>query len=190
MIPNKTSKYNLVLCELHYTPIHGKTATSCPTIESHYILINCFDPFTGMPTESNDSDYDSDYDSDTDSDSDSSEVDETIEGVQDLYNDEYEAMTINIPHKTIRNYSNIVRRHFYIQPQIALCIELPTGENITIIKTIWIKLIQRAWKRIYKRRQTVINGRAMIDSLNCRRLTGFWPEMYREMPGLKYLLNL
>jgi trehalose/maltose hydrolase-like predicted phosphorylase len=134
-------------------------------------------------------DSDSDYDSDTDSDSDSSEVDETIEGVQDLYNDEYEAMTINIPHKMIRNYSNIVRHENYIQPQIALCIELPTGENITIIKTIWIKLIQRAWKRVYKRRQSVINGRTMIESLNCRRLTGNWPEMYREMPGIKCLLK-
>jgi hypothetical protein len=180
MIPNKTSKYNLVLCELHYTPIHGKTATSCPTIESHYILIDRFDPLTGMPIDSTES---NDY-----SDSDS-EYDETIEGVQDLYNDEYDAMAINIPHKTIRNYANIVRHPSYIQPQIALCVELPTGENITIIKTIWIKLIQRAWKRVYKRRQSVINGRTMIESLNCRRLTGFWPEMYRDMPGLTCLLN-
>ena len=179
MIPNNTSKYNLVLCELHYTPIHGKTATSCPTIESHYILIDRFDPFTGMSLsyeQSDSSDSDSDYD-------------ETIAGVQDLYNDEYDAMAINIPHKTIRNYANIVRHPSYIQPQIALCVELPTGENITIIKTIWIKLIQRAWKRVYKRRQSVINGRTMIESLNCRRLTGFWPEMYRDMPGLTCLLN-
>lgn len=181
MIPNKTSKYNLVLCELHYTPIHGKTATSCPIIDSHYILIDRFDPFTGMPIDSSSNDSDSDSESD---------YDETIEGVQDLYNDEYDAMAINIPHKTIRNYLNIVRKENYIQPQIALCIELPTGENITIIKTIWIKLIQRAWIKVYKRRQAVINGRTMIDSLNCRRLTGFWPDMYRDMPGLTCLLNL
>lgn len=185
MIPNKTSKYNLVLCELHYTPIHGKTASSCPTIESHYILIDRFDPFTGMSidsTESNDS-------SDSGTDSEDSDYDETIAGVQDLYNDEYYAMAINIPHKTIRNYANIVRHPSYIQSQIALCIELPTGENITIIKTIWIKLIQRAWKRVYKERQDIIIGRTMIDSLNYRRLTGFWPDMYREMPGLKCLLK-
>jgi hypothetical protein len=182
MIPNKTSKYNLVLCELHYTPIHGKTATSCPTIESHYILIDKFDPFTRMPIDSTESTNDADSDSD-------SETDETIEGVQDLYNDEYEAMAINIPHKTIRNYTNIVRQENYIRTQIALCIELPTGENITIIKTVWIKLIQRAWKKVYKNRQSVINGRTRIDSLNCRRLTGVWPEIYREMPGLKCLLK-
>jgi hypothetical protein len=185
MIPNKTSKYNLVLCELHYTPIHGKTATSCPTIESHYILIDYFNPFTRMPIDSTNV---SDSDSDSDSVSDS-ETDETIEGVQDLYNDEYEAMAINIPHKMIRNYTNIVRQENYIRPQIALCIDLPTGENIVIIKTIWIKLIQRAWKRVYTKRQSIINSRTRIDSLNCRRLTGFWPEMYREMPGLKSLLN-
>ena len=181
MITNKTSKYNLVLCELHYTPIHGKTDSSCPTIESHYILIDRFDPFTGMPLDSTESIV---------SDSSDSEVDETINGVQDLYNDEYEAMAINIPHKTIRNYTNIVRQENYIQPQIALCIELPTGENITIIKTIWFKLIQRAWKKVYKRRQSVITGRTMIDSLNCRRLTGFWPEIYREMPGITSLLSV
>jgi len=182
MIPNKTSKYNLVLCELHYTPIHGKTASSCPTIESHYILIDRFDPFTGMPIDSSSND--------SVSDSDSEEEESLLEGVQDLYNDEYEAMAINIPHKTIRNYLNIVRKENYIQPQIALCVELPTGENITIIKTIWIKLIQRAWKRVYKERQDIINGRIMIESLNCRRLTGVWPEMYRDIPGLKCLLNL
>jgi hypothetical protein len=182
MIPNNTSKYNLVLCELHYTPIHGKTATSCPTIESHYILIDCFDPFTRLPLSYEQEGSVSDEESD-------SETDETIEGVQDLYNDEYEAMAINIPHKMIRNYTNIVRHENYIQPQIALCIELPTGENVTVIKTIWIKLIQRAWKRVYKNRQFVINGRTRIESLNCRRLTGHWPEMYREMPGLKCLLN-
>ena len=178
MIPNKTSKYNLVLCELHYTPIHGKTATSCPTIETHYILIDRFDPFTGLSLS---------YDSSNDSDSE--EEESLLEGVQDLYNDEYDAMAINIPHKTIRNYLNIVRKENYIQPQIALCIDLPTGENITIIKTIWIKLIQRAWKKVYKKRQEIINGRIMIESLNCRRITGFWPEIYRDMPGLTSLLN-
>jgi hypothetical protein len=179
MITNKTSKYNLVLCELHYTPIHGKTATSCPTIDSHYILIDRFDPFTWMPIDSTES-----------NDSEAEESLNSLEGVQDLYNDEYEAMAINIPHKTIRNYLNIVRQENYIRPHIALCIELPTGENITIIKTIWIKLIQRAWKKVYKRRQSVIIGRTMIESINCRRLTGHWPEMYREMPGLKCLLSI
>ena len=42
------SRFNLVLCELHYTPIHGKTRSSCPTIEGHYLLIDRFDGLTGI----------------------------------------------------------------------------------------------------------------------------------------------
>ena len=42
------SRFNLVLCEIHYTPIHGKTCNSFPTIEGHYILIYKFDGLTGI----------------------------------------------------------------------------------------------------------------------------------------------
>ena len=42
------TKYSLVLCELHYSPIHGKTHDSCPNIEEHYLIIEMFDGISGI----------------------------------------------------------------------------------------------------------------------------------------------
>lgn len=44
--------------------------------------------------------------------------------------------------------------HSLLKLNIGKCIYLPTGECIAIIKTIWIKLIQRTWKNVLKKRQT------------------------------------
>lgn len=185
----EASKFNLMLCELHYTPIHGKTSTSYPNIEAHYIVIECFIGSTGMSIYHSESESGSDSESESDSEDSFTDIQYTIEQSSDYY------QTINpatnrkyVPHICIRNYFNIINRPDYIKPEIGLRIELPTGESVAIIKTIWIKLIQRAWKRAYKKRHFVINGRKQIASLNCVRLTGLWPPMYRFMPTLVGLL--
>ena len=36
------TRFNLALCELHYTPMHGKTSNSCPNIEGHFLVIDTF----------------------------------------------------------------------------------------------------------------------------------------------------
>lgn len=174
---NTISKFSLVLCELHYLLIHGKTATSCPTINSHFMLISKFNPFTRRVLDDIDVEVEVD-----------DEEDETIEDFQEDYKDEYESLDILIPHPTIRNYENIVRQNDYIKPQIALCIELPTGENVVIIKTIWVKLIQRAWKKVYKKRQEIINGQKGITSLLYREKTGKFPNSYIYCPTIRGIL--
>ena len=189
---NETNKFDLILCELHYTPLHGKTDDSCPTIESHYIVNDRFNPLTGESTTIFDfvSESESEEDdSDSDSENDISDLQLCLEESNEFY------QTINpitnikyVPHTCIRNYFNIISRTDYIKPELALCITLPTGELIAIIKTIWIKLIQRAWKRVFIRRQEIVNGRRHIDSLNCRRVTGYWPAKYRVLPTLVGLL--
>ena len=184
----ESNKFKLMLCELHYTPIHGKTKQSYKTIETHYLVIECFDGLTG---EAADSDLEDDEsDSDLDSINSLTEFESDLQISLEQTNEFYRTITNTryAPHTCIRNYFNIISRPDYIKPEIGLQITLDTGETVAIIKTIWLKLIQRAWKRAYKKRQFVINGRKQIASLHCMRLTGLWPPLYRFVPTLRGLL--
>ena len=192
----KKPRLNLVLCELQFTPIHGKTGQSCLTIEGHYLLIAKFDGLTGIDLELDD-DLDDDLDDELDDELDEELDDEdelshiyqiqqrtTKFYTEELPNDFYRQKA----HKLIRNYHNIIRRSNYIKPEIAECITLPTGENIAIIKTMWIKIIQRKWKKVYAARQHIIKCRSCPSSLSTRQLTGLWPQHCRQMPNLKGML--
>jgi len=179
-------RFNLVLCEIHYSPFHGKSKSSYKYIEGHYLLIDKFDGISGIVLDT-DEEENSDYDSDSDSDSNPLH----ISNVQQLYLNEYASLiTTNFPHKTIRNYHNIISRPDYIKPEIGECIELATGEQIVIIKTIWLKIIQRKWKKVFAKRQQIINHRVSPSSLSFRQLTGRWPEHCIHMPGLNGLLTI
>jgi hypothetical protein len=190
-----TRNFNLVLCELHYTPIHGKSQSSCPTIEGHYLLIDMFDGLTGIVLD--DLEEYNEYDTDQENSSDSE--DEDINSVTHLYQikemtsqfyaEEFEIPARQNPHKLIRNYHNIIRSPNYIKPEIAECIILPTGENIVIIKTMWIKFIQRKWKKVYAARQHIIKCRGCPSSLSTRSLTGKWPRHCLILPGLTGMLS-
>jgi hypothetical protein len=168
---NNFSKYNLILCELHYTPLHGKTESSNPNIESHYLVVDRFNGITGNSLnnrgdddddddsitatiqdddEYSDDDDDNEGDNEGDNDNDNDNESNIIKYMK-FYNKEYNSLRINKPHLLIRNYDNIIKKPNYIKPEIAQCIKLPTLEIIAVIKTIWIKIIQRKWKNICKK---------------------------------------
>lgn len=190
---------HLVLCELHYTPIHGKNGYSEPDIEGHYILIDRFDGLTGIVLddliEYNEYDTDRENSSDSEDEDDEEDVDSIthLYQIQKLnakfYTEEFFIPNRRKPHKLIRNYHNIIRRPDYIKPEIAECIILPTGENIAIIKTMWIKFIQRKWKGVFAARQRIIHSRCCPSSLSTRQLTGKWPKHCFYLPGLKGMLS-
>jgi hypothetical protein len=190
----KNGRFNLVLCELHYTPIHGKAKTSYKNIEGQYLLIDKFEGTSGIAFDEFDEfiDYSTDReyngDSDNESEGDNNRVTH-ISNVQRLYVNEYTSLiTRHFPHKTIRNYHNIISRPDYIKPEIGECIELFTGEQIVIIKTFWLKIIQRKWKKVFAKRQSIIKYRLSPSSLSFRQLTGKWPEYCLHMPSLRGLL--
>jgi hypothetical protein len=191
----KNGRFNLVLCAIHYTPIHGKLETSYKNIEEHYILIDKFDGITGIAFDEIDEfdDYstDGEYNGDSDNESECENNRVThISSVQRLYINEYARLrTRYFPHKTIRNYHNIINRSDYIRPEIGECFELITGEQIVIIKTIWLKIIQRKWKKVFAKRQLIIKYRSSPSSLTFRQLTGKWPEYCICIPGLNGLLT-
>jgi hypothetical protein len=73
--------------------------------------------------------------------------------------------------------------------EISQCIYLDTQECVAIIKTIWLKLIQRTWKKIYKIKKNIITLRKMPLSIRCREITGKWPSNCFDMPSLHGMLS-
>jgi hypothetical protein len=89
---------------------------------------------------------------------------------------------------TIQSFTNFN----FIKPQIGECIYLSSGHCVAIVKTIWIKLIQRTWKNIIKEREKIIRLRSNPNSLKHRELTGRWPiecSHYPLLTGMLYKIK-
>ena len=92
------------------------------------------------------------------------------------------------PHNIFRNYRNIVLRDDNIKPEIAECLYLSGGECVAILKTFWIKIIQRKWKNVLAERKKIIKLRCNLNSLKYREITGKWPHYCLEYPGLNGMM--
>uniref|UniRef100_A0A6C0HJ78 Uncharacterized protein n=1 Tax=viral metagenome TaxID=1070528 RepID=A0A6C0HJ78_9ZZZZ len=64
----------------------------------------------------------------------------------------------------------------------------PDGEYRAIIKTFWLKIVQRAWKKRFAERQSVIRSRGHIAAQRHFELTGTYPRDLRIIRGLRGLL--
>jgi hypothetical protein len=53
----------------------------------------------------------------------------------------------------------------YYKPQIAQCIYLPNSECVAILKTFWIRIVQRTWKKVFKQRKEVLRQRTSLLAL-------------------------
>jgi hypothetical protein len=95
----------------------------------------------------------------------------------------------NQHHNIFRNYRNIIREN-YIKPEIAECFYLQDGESVCIIKTFWIKIIQRTWKRILNERSNIIKKRSTIQALYYREINGKWPSFCNYYPSIKGMLSI
>jgi hypothetical protein len=132
-------KNNIVLCELFNPYIHGFTHESDRNILSHYLVIGKY--------------------STIDSPGIYEEINNIYENIDRLF--------INDPrfcrHPRIRNYKNIASKFDYIKPEIAECIYLSGDECVAVLKTFWLRLVQRAWKRVFQERCRMIETRSNID---------------------------
>lgn len=54
-----------------------------------------------------------------------------------------------------------------------------------ILKTFWIRLIQRIWKRIYQEKQKLIKKRMHPNAQSYRMIRGYYPQGMRFLPSLK-----
>jgi hypothetical protein len=95
----------------------------------------------------------------------------------------------NKSHDIFRNYKHIITNKNYIKPEIIECIYLDTHHCVAILKTFWVRLIQRKWKNIIKERVNIINRRSHLKSLTHRELTGKWPNDCLDFPQLRGMLS-
>ena len=155
------TRYNIVLCELYNEGIHGVS-----TIGSHY-LVNCRYKCLNL--------------------------DEIRTDTNHIMHPYMIALWRRakhvLTHQIYRNYNNIISRQNYIKPEIAECIYLETHECVAILKTFWIRLIQRTWKTVMRRRADVIQKRTNPIALYNREITGNWSSDCSIYPGLRGMLN-
>jgi len=124
---SNTTKYQLVLCHHYHDALHGVPKDA--KVLTHYLVIEIFKRFDIAQ----------------------------MREMSDFYNANYkEQPKDKLTHKIVRNYKAIVSSNSYVKPEIAECIELPDHECVCIKKTFWLRLIQRAWKRVFKERQKII----------------------------------
>ena len=85
----------------------------------------------------------------------------------------------------VRNILSVSRSSLFLQPQIVERIVLPTEETICIIKTVWIRIVQRRWKKIYSQRKRMLQNmylRNIYGKLSSKRNLSF------SLPSLKGML--
>ena len=162
------TRFNIVLCEL-YCKLHGKGNGG--KMFYYYLNISSFKKL---------------------------EIN-VINEICNNYNTYYNDLVNNLlpgnsatnspPFSAIRNFNSIVSKNDYIKPEIAENITLESGHRVCIIKTIWLKLIQRTWKKVFALRKTIIKRRCNIHSLKIREITGKWPENCRFYPELQGMLS-
>jgi len=163
--PDESSptRYNIVLCELHNPKIHGIDPQS--NVTSHYLVDCRFKRLNMKIINANAS---------------------IITNVYSRLITRRDARTNS--HPIYKNYTNIVARKTYIKPEIAECMYLETQECVAVLKTFWIRLIQRTWKNVMRRRMAVIQKRTNPNALYNRQITGNWPSECSIYPGLRGML--
>lgn len=87
------------------------------------------------------------------------------------------------------DYVNFVLLHSSVNLEISECLYLPSEHCVSIIKTFWLKLIQRTWKKIYRARKLIIAMRLHPNALKYREINGRWPNNCINYPILKGMLS-
>ena len=191
MTETRINKYNLLLCELHHPGIHGKTNNSAANIETHFLIHDRFDGH-GYPIKN---EYeDEDEDEDEEEDDEEAYYDYNITSVMAFLKNQYSnPANFNLRyferHPTIRNYHNIISNQNYIKPEIGEYIVLPTQEAVAILKTFWLRILQRKWKNVFKERLNIMKMRSNPICVYARQITGKWPPYCSHLPGLMGMLN-
>lgn len=142
------SKYKLAICHLFHPLLHGYNDNSYKNIEGHYLVFW--------------------------------EIDDIDEYFDDVYNREIDDLKAfyddiildNHPHPIIRNYLNLIKKENYVKFDIVEMKTLDTLEEIGFIKTFWLKLLQRKWKSIFKKRKEEIKRLSNPRRLLKREIMG------------------
>lgn len=159
-----STRFNIILCELHNEMLHGLENNS--QVQYHY-LVNT--RFKNLNTD-------------------------CINDYAALGRDQYRQLASSQieqgrVHRIYRNYACIISKTDYIKPELAECVYLESQECVAVLKTIWIKLIQRKWKNIVEARHNVRRERSRPSTLHFKEINGRWPDDCLNYPGLKGMLS-
>ena len=147
-----SSKYVLGICEIFHPTIHGYNSNSYPNVVNHFLLHTTIDL---------EDFWDNSYQ-------------DCLNDLLEFYNKDFNFSLREslINHPTIRNYYHILYNVQHLNLDIIEVFELPGNETCACIKTIWLKLLQRKWKRIYKERQDKIKKYNNYHFLMKRQING------------------
>ena len=88
------------------------------------------------------------------------------------------------------SFNNILINGNTSKLEIAECITLfPSLHCIAILKTFWLKIIQRKWKNIIRDRKIIIKQRCHPNSLRYKEINGVWPKNCIHYPVLQGMLS-
>ena len=183
-------KNKIILCEFYNEKIHGRCENNGEIINRHIFVIQKIkDIFQN---------YDDEYPDDDDSqtsfeneDIDNYNYSLKVKELIILHTQKYLVLRRNhyfMEHPTIMNYKKIVTRKNYIKPEIAECY-LKKGILVAILKTFWLKIIQRKWKKIFGERQTILQNRKSISNIIYREIHGKWNNSCSYLPSIRGMLN-
>jgi cytoplasmic iron level regulating protein YaaA (DUF328/UPF0246 family) len=116
-------KNNLVLCEIYHPEKYGIDEKNDKNIEKHYIVFYSY-TYKGIKS--------------------FSIMKKDIKFIK-----KHNIILSEQFHPYIRNYNHINKNILNIQ--IAEKIILKGGECVAILKTFWIKIIQRTWKKVFRK---------------------------------------
>ena len=151
------NKFKLVLCHIYHDALHGKPKDAA--VLSHYLAIEIFKWFDIAQ----------------------------MRKMSHFYNSSYKVLPASkLKHRIVRNYPAITASGDYVKPEIAQCIELPTLECVCIKKTFWLRLVQRAWKRVFQERRAIIAKQANPRTISQR---GVKHKTNPALPGIRGMLK-
>ena len=86
------------------------------------------------------------------------------------------------PHDRLNFYAAHCDSHVSLDIVDYFC--LPGHEMVAVLKTFWLKLIQRKWKKVYNERMKIKEARKSPLSIIHRERTGRWEKNLEHLPGL------
>jgi hypothetical protein len=158
--PNKRAPYQLGICEVFHPAFHGQDANSTSGIHAQFLI------YTTMGS----ADFYSDnylYE---------------VRSLSRYHNATLQLLNGSAEHPSIRNYDVVYNK--YMRLEIIQADVLTGNEEVAYLKTFWLRLVQRRWKKIYQARREMLQKRSGIKALQERQRTGQWPIGLRTLPSL------
>lgn len=177
----------LAICELFNEHIHGVDANSSKDIYGHFIIVGNVKDIINS--------YDSDDEDDVELLNNINIASHKSAEILDKFRYDYRRNIIRClhynpkykNHKIIRNYEKIIKSSKTFRPEIVKYEILEGQEKIGILKTFWIRIIQRAWKNRCKKNKIAIQHCMHPKNLFRREIKGRFPNEC-NVKGIRGLL--